>query len=37
MAGGGELREITAEHLEVIDDEVRLVSEAVETKGRRPA
>jgi sporulation protein YlmC with PRC-barrel domain len=37
IAGGSEQREISAEHLEVIDDEVRLVSDAAETKARRPA
>src|SRR5712692_8063858 len=37
VVGGGDLSEISGEDIEVIDDEVRLVSEAAETKGRRPA
>jgi sporulation protein YlmC with PRC-barrel domain len=37
VVGGGDLTEISGEHIEVIDDEVRLVSEGAETKGRKPA
>ena len=37
VIGGGDLTEIAADHIEVIDDEVRLVSEGAESKGRKPA
>jgi sporulation protein YlmC with PRC-barrel domain len=36
VVGGGDMTEISAEHIEVVNDEVRLVSEGAETKGRRP-
>ena len=37
VVGGGELSEITAEHIEVVNDEVRVTSETAEIKGRAPA
>ncbi len=36
VVGGGDLTEISGEHIEVVSEEVRVVSERAETKGRRP-